>query len=177
MASPLSLLSSSVVMLVVTCVPAWAAYKKVAVYEAFVEGARGSLDVAANLVPYLVGMIVAVGMLRDSGAVDLVAYTIGGLMDKIGYPSELLPLSLLRPFSGAAANAIMFDLIAQYGPDSLIGLMGATIMAATETTFYMAAVYFGAVGITRMRHAVLSSLVGEVCGMIAAVVVCRWLYG
>lgn len=173
----LSTVSSAVVLSVVTLVPSWAAYKKIAVYEAFVEGAKESLQVSYNLVPYLVGMIVAVGMLRDSGAVDLLSSLLGGPLEALGYPRELLPLSLLRPFSGAAANAMMFDVINTYGPNSLIALMSATIMAATETTFYMAAVYFGAVGISRMRHAVSASLVGEVCGMIAAVVVCRVMYG
>ena len=173
----LKTISSALIVSIITFVPAWAAMKKVAVYEAFIEGAQGALQVACDLVPYLVGMIIAVGMLRDSGALDGVTYLIGDALDAWGFPKALLPLAILRPFSGAAANAVMIDIVYQNGPDSLVALMAATIMAATETTLYLAAVYFGSVGVTRMRHAVLSSLVGEVCGMIAAVWICSYWYG
>ena len=171
----LSTISSGIVLTLVTVIPAFGAWKKIAVYESFIEGARGGLDVAYKLVPYLVGMIVAVGMLRDSGVIDIITYNIGGFIEGLGYPKELIPISLLRPFSGSAANAMMFDLINQYGPDSFIALSAATIMASTETTFYMAAVYFGSVGVSKVRHSVVSSLIGEFFGMVTSVIVCRWL--
>ena len=173
----LSTFSSGIVLTLVTIIPALGAWKKIAVYESFIEGAKGGLDVAYKLVPYLVGMIVAVGMLRDSGVIDIISNHIGGYVEALGYPRELIPLSLLRPFSGSAANAIMFDLINEYGPDSFIAICSATIMASTETTFYMAAVYFGSVGVSKVRHSVVSSLVGEFFGLIVSVIVCRWLIG
>ena len=172
-----SISSAGIILMVVAMVPLMASFKKVASFDAFVEGAKGSLDVAYHLVPYLVGMIVVVGMLRDSGAIDLLSFLIKDILAWFYFPEELFPLCVLRPFSGAASNAIMFDLIKEYGPDSLIAQTAATIMGSTETTFYIASVYFGAVGVKQTRHAIGSSLIGELAGIIVAIIGCRWILG
>lgn len=169
-------ISSYLLMAIIVLLPTLGAYKKIAVFESFLEGASDSINIALKLMPYLVGMIVAVGMLRDSGAIDLIASIIGPSLEYVGFSKELIPLALLRPFSGAASNAIMFDLINQFGPESLIALTAATIMGATETTFYLVAILFGAVNISRTRHAIVASLVGELCGIIAAVYFCALMF-
>ena len=168
-------ISSSIILSILVLIPSIAWWRKIALFESFLEGASDALKITFKLMPYLVGMIVAVGMLRDSGAIDLIADYIGPSLEMLGLSKELLPLALLRPFSGAASNAMMFDLINQFGPDSLIALTSATIMGATETTFYLVAVLFGAVNISRTRHAIVASLIGELCGIVAAVYFCRLL--
>ena len=171
-----STVSSYLLMSIFVLIPMLGTLKKVSVFESFLEGAADSINIALKLMPYLVGMIVAVGMLRDSGAIDLITNVIGPILQRVGFSKELIPLALLRPFSGAASNAIMFDLIKQFGPESLIALTAATIMGATETTFYLVAVLFGAVNISRTRHAVVASLIGELCGVIAAVYFCALMF-
>lgn len=175
-ASISSSVSSYILLAVIVLLPAVGMLKKVAIFESFLEGAADAINVALKLIPYLVGMIVAVGMLRDSGAIDMIAGCIGPWMERIGFNEELIPLALLRPFSGAASNAIMFDLIDQFGPESIIALTAATIMGATETTFYLVAVLFGAVGVSRTRHAIVASLIGELCGITAAVYFCQLFF-
>lgn len=172
----IGLISAYALACVVVGIPVHAYYKKVNVYESFVEGAAESFDISLKLFPYLLGMIVAVGMLRDSGAIDLLTQLLAPLFEFFGYPKALLPLSLIRPFSGAASNALFFDLIATFGPDHWIALTAATMMAATETTFYVVAVYFGSVNITRTRYAIACCLLGEFAGMIAAVMIGRYCF-
>ena len=167
--------SSHLLLGVIVLIPLVGALKRVTVFESFLEGASDAIKIALKLMPYLVGMIVAVGMLRDSGAIDLIANQIGPFLEQIGFQKALVPLALLRPFSGAASNAVMFDLIDQFGPDSMIALTAATIMGATETTFYLVAILFGAINISRTRHAIVASLIGELCGIIAAVYFCQLL--
>lgn len=150
--------------------------RNVKLFESFLEGASNAIEITVKLIPYLVGMIVAVGMLRDSGAIDTISGVLAPGLAYLGVPAELIPLGLMRPFSGAASNAMMFDIIGEYGPESVIALTAATIMGCTETTLYLAAVYFGAVGVKRTRHAVPASLVGELCGFIASIYICRYFF-
>ena len=171
-----SSISSYILLGVIVLIPVVGSLKKVAVFESFLEGAGDAIHIALKLMPYLVGMIVAVGMLRDSGAINMVTSLIGPQLEKVGFSQDLVPLALLRPFSGAASNAVMFDLIEQFGPDNIIALTAATIMGATETTFYLVAILFGAVNISRVRHAVVASLIGELCGVVAAVYSCQLLF-
>ena len=172
-----STISNYTLLAVIIAVPIIGAVKKVSVFESFLEGASDAINITLKLMPYLVGMIVAVGMLRDSGAIDLVSSSIRPGMAYLGFDPALIPLALLRPFSGAASNAIMFDLIDQFGPDHIISLTAATIMGATETTFYLVAILFGAVNVTRTRHAIPASLIGELCGITAAVYICHLFFG
>lgn len=174
--SNFSFASNHLLLWVVVLVPLWASIKKVPVFESFLEGATDAINIALKLMPYLVGMMVGVGMLRDSGAIDMVTELIAPLMSQFGFEKALIPLTLLRPFSGAASNAMMIDLIAMHGPDSIIALTAATIMGATETTFYLVAVLFGSVNVSRTRHAIAASLIGELCGVVAAVYCCKWFF-
>lgn len=171
-----SLISDWIFLSLVVGIPMLGLMRGVTVYESFIEGAKGGFEIIVKIIPYFVAMIVAIGMLRASGAFDLVNRMLAPVFNAVGFPVETLPLALMRPFSGAASNAILVDTIHQYGPDSLLAKTSATIMGSTETTFYVIAVYFGAVGIKRIRHAAITGLIADAAGVIAAVVVCNWLF-
>ncbi|KTD34960.1 spore maturation protein B [Legionella moravica] len=158
-------------------IPLYAAFKKVNVFDAFVIGAKKGFDTSISIIPYLIAMMVAIGMLRASGFFDLLNRLLAPLMAMIGMPPEVLPLALIRPFSGSASTGVMAELIHQYGGDSLIAKTAATMMGSTETTFYVIAVYFGSVGIRRTRHAIPVGLLADFAGVIASVLICRYLFG
>jgi len=168
-----SSLSNGIFLVVVLGIPLFAWYKRVAVYESFIDGAKDGFNVIVTIIPYLVAMLVAIGMFRASGALDLMAKALAPLLSAIGMPADVLPLALVRPFSGSAANGVMAELIQRFGGDHFISQLAATMMGGTETTFYVIAVYFGAVNIKRTRHAVAAGLLADLAGVIAAVVVCR----
>ena len=151
----------------------------VRVYEAFVDGAREGFQVAIRIIPYLVAILVAVGMLRASGALDLLIGPLGAATARIGLPGEALLMGLLRPLSGSGAFAFLASVLNDpaIGPDSYTGYLVSTIQGSTETTFYVLAVYFGAVGIRRMRHAVVVGLVADAAGVAASVLICSILHG
>ncbi|TRX74533.1 nucleoside recognition domain-containing protein [Pseudomonas mangiferae] len=156
------------------------ALKKVPVYESFVEGAREGFDVAKNLLPYLVAMLCAVGVLRASGALDIGLDGIRWLVDLLGWDSrfvDALPTALVKPLSGSAARAMLIETMQSHGVDSFPALVAATVQGSTETTFYVLAVYFGAVGIQRGRHAVGCALLADLAGVLASIAVCYWFFG
>ena len=156
------------------------AWRKVPVYEAFVEGAREGFDVAKGLLPYLVAMLCAVGVFRASGALGYVLDGIRWCVQVLGADTrfvDALPTALVKPFSGSAARAMLIETMQTQGVDSFAALAAATIQGSTETTFYVLAVYFGAVGIQRARHAVGCALLAELAGVVAAVVVCYRFFG
>ncbi|ABQ56640.1 TPA: spore maturation protein [Legionella pneumophila] len=157
-------------------IPLYAAIKKVNVFDAFIIGAKQGFDVSVKLIPYLVAMMVAIGMLRASGFFSLMSQILSPALAMIGMPSELLPLALIRPFSGSASTGVMAELIHKYGGDSFIAKTAATMMGSTETTFYVIAVYFGSVGIRRTRHAIPAGLLADLAGIIASVLICRYLF-
>ncbi|MEJ2246591.1 MAG: spore maturation protein [Acidobacteriota bacterium] len=154
-------------------VPVYGTFKRVKVYESFVEGAKGGFQIAIRIIPYLVAILVAVGMLRGAGAIDMLAQWFGPALDKIGFPVEVLPVAIMRPLSGSGTLGIVTELVQTHGPDSFLGRLAATAYGSTETTFYVLAVYFGSVGIKKARHAVLSGLTADVVALIMAVIVCR----
>ncbi|MFZ1500389.1 MAG: nucleoside recognition domain-containing protein [Giesbergeria sp.] len=156
------------------------AWRRVPVYEAFVEGAREGFDVARNLLPYLVAMLCAIGVLRASGALGYVLDGIRWLVEGAGWDTrfvDALPTALVKPFSGSAARAMLIETMQAKGVDSFPALVAATVQGSTETTFYVLAVYFGAVGIQRVRHAVPCALLAELAGVLAAIGVCYWFFG
>ncbi|HAU1236956.1 TPA: spore maturation protein [Legionella pneumophila] len=157
-------------------IPLYAAIKKVNVFDAFIIGAKQGFDVSVKLIPYLVAMMVAIGMLRASGFFSLMSQILSPALTMIGMPSELLPLALIRPFSGSASTGVMAELIHKYGGDSFIAKTAATMMGSTETTFYVIAVYFGSMGIRRTRHAIPAGLLADLAGIIASVLICRYLF-
>lgn len=156
------------------------ALRKVPVYEAFVEGAQEGFDVAKSLLPYLIAMLCAIGALRASGALDFGLEGIRWLVETLGWDTrfvDALPTALVKPFSGSAARAMLIETMQSHGVDSFPALVAATVQGSTETTFYVLAVYFGAVGIQRARHAVGCAIVADLAGITAAIVVCYWFFG
>ena len=154
------------------------AARRVAVYEVFVDGARDGFQVAVRIIPYLVAILVAVGMLRTSGAMDMVIGPLAKLTSLVGLPAEALPMALLRPLSGSGAYGYLSAIIQDpaIGPDSYTGYLVSTFQGSTETTFYVLAVYFGAVQVRRVRHALAAGLTADVAGIAAAVFICSLLY-
>ncbi len=153
--------------------------KKVPVYEVFVEGAKDGFQVAVKIIPYLVAILTAVAMFRASGAMEMLLTPLGQLTAHIGLPAEALPMALLRPLSGSGAYGIVAAIIndPMIGPDSLTGYLVSTLQGSTETTFYVVAVYFGAVQVKRMRHALWAALTADAAGIAAAVFICNLMYG
>ncbi|ADU34376.1 nucleoside recognition domain-containing protein [Variovorax paradoxus] len=156
------------------------AIRRIKVYECFIEGAKEGFDIAKNLLPYLVAMLCAVGVLRASGALDFILGGLRWLVTAGGWDSrfvDAMPTALVKPFSGSAARAMLIETMKSQGVDSFPALVAATIQGSTETTFYVLAVYFGAVGIQRARHAVSCALLAELAGVVAAIAVCYWFFG
>lgn len=151
-------------------------YKKVKVYETFVEGAKEGFNIAVKIIPYLVAMLVAIGIFRAGGAMDWLIYAFTPLTDLIGMPAEALPMAIMRPLSGSGSLAIMAEIISTHGPDSFIGILVSTFFGATETTFYVLAVYFGSVNIKNTRHALPAGLIADVAGILAAVFIVKILF-
>jgi spore maturation protein SpmA/spore maturation protein SpmB len=164
--------------------PLFAALKRIPVYEEFVEGAKEGFQVAIRIIPYLVAILVAVAMVRAAfeaaAKFDWFSWFTRGIqggLNSVGFPPDLLPLALMRPLSGSGSNGIFNELIREVGPDSTIARMAGTIMGSTETTFYVIAVYFGSVAVRRTRHAVPAGLIADLTGIIAAIIICRLVFG
>ena len=167
--------------------PTYAALRGLPVYEEFVEGAKEGFNVAVRIIPFLVTILVAIGMFRGAGGLDLLAgYTdaaglrhgglLSGPLEAIGFPPDLLPMSLIRSLSGSGSLGILTDLVKTFGPDHLLTRTAATIFASTETTFYVIAVYFGSVAVRRTRHAVPAGLFADAVGVIASIIICRLMF-
>ena len=157
--------------------PLYAAARGIKVYEEFVEGAKEGFGVVLKIIPFLVTMLVAINMFKGAGGIDMLTRALTPLLAPLHFPPDLLPLSLMRPLSGGASLAILTEMVQRLGPDNIVTLMAATIFGSTETTFYVVAVYFGAVGVTRTRHAIPAGLLADLAGIIAAVVICRAVLG
>jgi len=141
-----------------------------------VEGAKEGFQVATRIIPFLVAILVAVGMFRKAGGIALVSKVLGPALGWIGFPVDLLPLVLVRPLSGGATTGVFTEIVKTFGPDSMNSLMAGTIFGSTETTFYVIAVYFGSVSIRRTRHAVPAGLMADLVGVIASIVICRLMF-
>ena len=175
--SALEAISVWAVPLVVAGVPLYALTRKVKVYPVFVEGAKEGFQVAVRVIPPLVAVVVALGMLRASGAMDGLAALLAPLTSRIGIPASVLPMVLVRPLSGGAALGVVADVLRSEGPDSYAGRLASVMAGSTETTFYVLAVYFGAVGVTRYRQALPAALLADLAGFAASVVAVRFLFG
>ena len=173
----MDLFFTMLVPITIASIAVYAAFRRVDVYSALVKGAGSGLETLARIVPALIGLMTAVSMLRASGALELLADVLSPAMDRLGLPSELLPLMLVRPVSGSAALGVGAELIAEYGPDSTLGRTAAVMLGSTETTFYTIAVYFGAVGISRTRYAVPAALCADLTGFLAAAWAVRVCFG
>ena len=172
----IKILSVLAVPLVVVTIVLMGALRKVKVYEVFVEGAKEGFNTAVRIIPYLVAMLAAIGMFRASGAMDFLTDLIAPMTDLIGLPSEVFPLAVIRNLSGSGSLGLMTDLAQTHGPDSFIGRLAAVMMGSHETTFYVLAVYFGSVGISRVRHAPLAGIFADIVSVIASVIIVRAIF-
>jgi spore maturation protein B len=169
----LNALSLVALPFLLVAIPIYAALRGLAVHEQFVTGAKEGFETAVRIIPYLVAMLVAIGCLRGAGGIEGFTRWLEPLLNSVGYPAELVPMTLLRPLTGSGTLAAFTDLVKTHGADSLMARMGGTLFGSTETTFYVIAVYFGSIGIRRTRHAVLAGLAADAAGAIAAVAICR----
>jgi len=160
-----------------TFFPLYAALKRIPVYEEFIEGAKEGFHTAVRIIPYLVAILVAIGMFRAAGGIQFVSDWLRPILQPLQFPPDLLPLALIRPLSGSGTNGLFAELVQTHGPDSLIARMGGTLVGSTETTFYVLAVYFGAVSIRRTRQAVPAGLIADFTGIIASVIICNLVFG
>ena len=151
--------------------------RRVRVYDSVVEGAKQGFDVALRIIPFLVAILVAIGMFRAAGGIDALVTVLGPVTGLIGMPAEVLPVAVLRPLSGSGSLGVAAEIIQTYGPDSLIGYLASTVYGSTETTFYTLAVYFGAVGIRNTRHTLPACLTADVAGIVAATFIVNLLFG
>ena len=172
----LSAIARYIIPMLLVGIPFYAlAVKKVKVYEVFVVGAKDGFTIAVRIIPYLVAILVAVGMFRASGALDVLLNLLAPVLNFIGFPPENLPLALMRPLSGSGSLGLLTDVVNEHGADSLFAKIGATMYGSSETTFYVLAVYFGSVGIMRSRHAIPAGLIADAVGAISAVYLCKLL--
>jgi spore maturation protein B len=165
-----------IIPLLLVGIPLYAmSIKKVKVYETFVVGAKDGFTIAIRIIPYLVAILVAVGMFRASGALDLLLQALAPVLTFVGFPPENLPLALMRPLSGSGSLGLLTDLVNEHGAESMPAKIGATMFGSSETTFYVIAVYFGSVGVMRSRHAIPAGLFADFVGAISAVFFCKLL--
>jgi len=157
--------------------PMYAAMRGVKVYEQFVEGAKEAWDTARRTIPYLVAMLVAIGMLQKAGVIELLTQWLSPVLNRVGFPADLLPMALMRPLSGSATNGLFVEVVQRlHDPDGFVTRLAGTIYGSTETTFYVLAVYFGSVSIRQTRHAVITGLTADIVAVIASLIFCRLLF-
>lgn len=176
MYSVVTAISVWAIPVIIVFIPLYAAFKKVPVYESFVDGAKEGFDTAIQIIPHLVGMMVAISIFRASGAMDLFIGLVRPFFDRIGIPSDVLPLAILRPITGSGSLAFTTDLMKEFGPDSMIGRIASTVQGSTDTTLYVLTVYFGAIGIRKVRYALKVGLIADIIGFIASVVICYMVF-
>ncbi len=172
-----TIISALAIPALVLFIVSYGAVKKVKIYESFVEGAKEGFQVAVRIIPYLVAMLVAIGVFRAGGAMAILSTILSPITDFFHMPSEALPMALIRPLSGSGALGVMSEIINTHGADSLLGRLVSVMMGSGETTFYVLAVYFGSVGITRTRQAVPAGIVADVVSVIVSVVLVNLIWG
>ncbi|MDF2986038.1 MAG: putative rane protein [Eubacterium sp.] len=154
-----------------------AVFKKVKAYDLFIDGAKDGIDTVIRIIPSLVGLLVAVGVFKASGALDLLIFLLRPVIDLLGMPPEVAPLALLRPISGSASFAFVTDIIKAFGPDTYEGRVAATMMGSTETIFYTLAVYYGSVGVKNIRYTLVAAIMADIISVIASLWACRFIFG
>jgi spore maturation protein B len=173
----ITLLSLWAIPVILSFILVYGWYKRVPVYETFVDGAKGGLVTTIKIMPHLIAMMVAITLFRESGALDLLLKGMEPLLRFLHVPGEIVPLALLRPLSGTGSLAVATDIIAQYGPDSLLGRLASTMQGSTDTTLYVLTVYFGAVGIRNSMYALKVGLWSDLIGVIASIIVVSVVFG
>lgn len=150
--------------------------KKVPLYETFTDGAKDGFKVAVDIIPYLVAIIVAISMFRASGAIDMIGQIFAPILGKFNVPSDTIPIMIVRSLSGSAALGVFSDIANNLGPDNYATKLSAVMVGSSETTFYVLAVYFGAVGISKLRYALLVGILADIIGIVAAILVCNFVF-
>jgi spore maturation protein B len=166
--------SNGLILSFIAGIPLLAYLRKINIFESFIEGAQDGFQLAIRITPYLVAFLVAIGMFRAAGGFALLTQLLGPAMTWLGVPTDLLPMAVVRPFSGSASLAMLNDVAKSHGGDSFVAHAGAILMGSTETTFYVAMVYFGAAQVYRARHAIACGLLADLVGVIAACWCCRF---
>ena len=173
----LALLSVFVVPAILVGFPVYGLFKRVPVYETFVEGAKDGFAVAVRIIPYLVAILFAIAMFRASGAMDFLVRALDPVLRPLGFPGELLPMAIMRPLTGSGSAGLVVDMIGRYGEDSILVKMAAVMYGSSETTFYVIAVYFGAINIKRTRHAISAGLTADIAAALLSVWIVLLFYG
>jgi spore maturation protein B len=173
----ISLISLWAIPSIICLILIYGAIKKVPVYETFIDGAKDGFGTAITIIPHLVGMMVAVSIFRASGALNYILEIMTPILSFFHIPPEIVPLGLIRPISGAGALAITTDIIEQFGPDSFLGRLASTMQGSTDTTLYVLTVYFGAVGIRKIRYALKVGLWADFAGAIASIIIVTYIFG
>lgn len=150
--------------------------KKIPIYEVFTEGAKDGFKVAVNIIPYLVAIIVAISMLRASGAIEMLAHALSSVLARFNIPADVLPVIFVRPLSGSAALGLFSDIATNLGPNAYATKLAAVMVGSSETTFYVLAVYFGSVGITKFRYALWVGLLADIIAAIMSILVCNYVF-
>ncbi|MFY0543003.1 spore maturation protein [Brevibacillus sp. H7] len=166
-----SLISLWAIPVIISFILIYGWSKRVPVYETFVDGAKGGFGTTIRILPHLIAMMVAITMFRQSGALDMMLQLFRPLLTLLHVPEEIVPLALLRPLTGTGSLAIATDLIAQYGPDSMLGRLASTMQGSTDTTLYVLTVYFGAVGIRNGSYALKVGLWSDLAGVVASLII------
>ncbi len=168
-------IGNSIILLFLVGIPLYAYFRKVPVYDTFIEGAKEGFPTFIRIIPYMIAMLVAIGMLRASGAFDLLSHALTPFLTKLGIPAEIIPIAILRPFSSAASMASVADLLHTHGGDSFLSHLAVIVSATTDTTFYLIALYFGAASIRKNRHVIPASIIVDIVGILSAVWIAQWL--
>lgn len=176
MTAILDSISRWAIPLLIACIPLYAYLRGVRIYEAFIEGAKEGLQLAARILPFMVSIFVALAIFREGGAMDVVIGILSPILDRFDVPGQILPLAVIRPLSGGGALGITAELIRRFGPDSYVGRIASVMQGSTDTTFYVLTFYFGSVGIKRARHALAAGLIGDFAGFAAAIAAVRWFF-
>lgn len=166
-------ISNLAMPLIILIIVIYGLFEKNKVFDSFLEGAKEGLEITLSIFPTLIGLFVAIGALRSSGIINMITNVVEPLLNIVHFPSELMPLAILRPISGSSSIAVATDIMKNYGVDSLIGKMASTIMGSTETTIYTIAVYTSCVKIKKTRFVLAAALIGDFIGIVASVVICR----
>lgn len=177
MSSLVELVSVWAIPFLITFIPLFGWLRGVKIFETFVEGAEEGFQMSLKMIPFLVGILVALNIFQASGGLDSVINFLAGPLSRIGIPAAVVPLMMVRPLSGGAALGITTGLLHQYGPDSFIGRLASTLQSSTDTTFYVITLYFGTVGIRKIRYALTVALLGDLAGFVAAVFIAHQLFG
>lgn len=172
----LNIISTWAIPFLLLVIPIYGFLKKVPVYESFVEGAEEGFTTAVKIIPFLVGMMVAISVFRASGAMDYLSQALTPLTTFLDAPSEVLPLAIMRPLSGSGVLGMATELMRTYGPDSFIGRLASVMQGTTDTTFFVLTVYFGAVGIKKYRYAIATGLTADITGFVASIYICNLLF-